>query len=322
MCLHCEVCNRTFFSSALYEEHFLREHTFVRGGANGDELIKPDLTPLTTLTSPTAAAGNSSSAASAIVSPSTAVAASSSANTVDSAMRQSILNLVYQCEYCKEIFQEQNLLTKHLDSVHPETFALPTEPLPPQSLTEFEPLAALEAAAAEEGTAALAGQPNIGLNEQIFYQCLLCQELFMDSASLQAHMENSCAVAQKQKQANVAAAAASAAAATTVTVAEPAVANEVKIEEHPVVVTAVEPVTTAEPTVTTAKTTEETVQLLPGDGSSLSNVLYECNPCNLLFAEKKGLEEHVAVKGCANGKESGDAVQTATDLTSRIKADS
>ncbi len=40
---HCEVSGRSFAKSSDYDENFLNEHVFCRVG---NELVKPDLTPV------------------------------------------------------------------------------------------------------------------------------------------------------------------------------------------------------------------------------------------------------------------------------------
>lgn len=170
ICYHCEICESTFDRGHLYDEHFLHNHVFCKVG---NDLVRPD--HLVTAGSSSAQSGQHNMIKPLLTS------------------NNQPLSIVYQCAHCDSLFSDQGQLTKHMDSTHPETFALPTEPLPPSMLAEFQ---------AKDGKAVAGTKANVGhhagkrpsedhsqLQQQIFYQCPVCQQLYLDAASLQAHTE-------------------------------------------------------------------------------------------------------------------------------------
>ncbi len=177
---HCDICEGNFRKGHAYDEHFLHDHVLCKVG---NELVKPDLTPIPS---------NGAAAATVV---GRAAATGKVVSTTALSTHQGNVNIVYQCEHCDSLFTDHASLTKHMDSTHPETFALPTEPLPPSCLTEFEsnPPAGGSVATTTTAVPATTSAATAATQQQngntILYQCLSCNELFVDAASLQTHTE-------------------------------------------------------------------------------------------------------------------------------------
>ncbi len=109
---HCEVCETSFAKSSAYDEHFLNEHVFCKVG---NELVKPDLTPIPLGGATVAANGNGGA---------DTPTSSSKLQQHQAAAAGANLNIVYQCEHCDGMFTDADSLAKHIDTAHPEAFRI------------------------------------------------------------------------------------------------------------------------------------------------------------------------------------------------------